>query len=57
MTTGAKGMDLGKDLPPVPNLALAIRLFASVVSIPTGHVGVLQLFGRVTGEALGGTAN
>jgi prohibitin 1 len=29
-----------------------ILLFASVVSIPTGHVGVLTLFGRVTGETL-----
>jgi len=30
-----------------------ILLFSTVVSIPTGHVGVLTLFGRVTGEALG----
>ena len=30
-----------------------IFFFSSVVSIPTGHVGVLTLFGRVTGEALG----
>lgn len=29
-----------------------ILLFSSVVSIPTGHVGVLTLFGRVTGETL-----
>jgi prohibitin 1 len=67
MTTGAKGLDLGRDLPPMPNLGaagtrilkligvvlLVILLFASVVSIPTGHVGVLTLFGRVTGEVLG----
>jgi prohibitin 1 len=67
VTTGAKGMDLGRDLPPMPNLGaagarilkligvvlLAILLFASLVSIPTGHVGVLTLFGRVTGEVLG----
>jgi regulator of protease activity HflC (stomatin/prohibitin superfamily) len=33
-------------------LILVILLFASVVSIPTGHVGVLTLFGRVTGEVL-----
>jgi len=30
-----------------------ILFFSSVVSIPTGHVGVLTLFGRVTGETLG----
>jgi len=29
-----------------------IFLFSCVVSVPTGHVGVLTLFGRVTGEAL-----
>src|SRR5207244_8575965 len=29
-----------------------IFFFSSVVSIPTGHVGVLTLFGRVTGETL-----
>lgn len=28
-------------------------LMSSVTSIPTGHVGVLTLFGKVTGEALG----
>jgi len=30
-----------------------IFLFSCVISIPTGHVGVLTLFGKVTGEALG----
>lgn len=30
-----------------------LLLLSSVTSIPTGHVGVLTLFGRVTGEALG----
>ena len=30
-----------------------ILLFLSVVSVPTGHVGVLTLFGKVTGETLG----
>lgn len=30
-----------------------ILLFASITSVPTGHVGVLTLFGRVTGEVLG----
>jgi len=29
-----------------------IFFFSSVVSIPTGHVGILTLFGRVTGETL-----
>ena len=29
-----------------------IFFFSSVISIPTGHVGVLTLFGRVTGETL-----
>jgi len=32
---------------------LVLLLFASVVSVPTGHVGVLTLFGKVTGETLG----
>lgn len=66
MTTG-KGMDLTGNLPALPNFSgfrsrflrlvvlvfLVIFFFASVVSIPTGHVGVLTLFGRVTGEVLG----
>jgi regulator of protease activity HflC (stomatin/prohibitin superfamily) len=30
-----------------------ILLWASVASVPTGHVGVLTLFGRVTGQVLG----
>jgi prohibitin 1 len=30
-----------------------ILLFSSVASVPTGHVGVLTLFGKVTGETLG----
>ena len=40
-------------------LVLAAAIFAlifflsCVISIPTGHVGVLTLFGRVTGETLG----
>lgn len=33
-------------------LALAILLFNSVTRVATGHVGVLTLFGRVTGESL-----
>jgi len=34
-------------------VVLVILLFASVVSIPTGNVGVLTLFGKVTGEVVG----
>ena len=33
-------------------VVVVIFLFASVTSISSGHVGVLTLFGRVTGEAL-----
>src|SRR6201997_4081967 len=32
---------------------LVILLFASVTRVDTGHIGVLTLFGRVTGETLG----
>jgi regulator of protease activity HflC (stomatin/prohibitin superfamily) len=67
MTTGAKGFDLGGNLQDMPKIGgigkgilklfglvlLIILLFSSVVSVPTGHVGVLTLFGRVTGEVLG----
>lgn len=66
MTTGAKGFDLGGSLQDMPSVSgfgkkvlkligllfLVILFFASVVSVPTGHVGVLTLFGRVTGEVL-----
>ena len=62
-----KTIDVGTNLPAMPNLRgvgskflalvvavfAVILLFASVVSIPTGHVGVLTLFGKVTGEVLG----
>jgi regulator of protease activity HflC (stomatin/prohibitin superfamily) len=34
-------------------LLLAILLFNSVTRVGTGHIGVLTLFGRVTGERLG----
>ena len=34
-------------------VVLLILLMASTTSIPTGNVGVLTLFGRVTGETLG----
>ena len=67
MTSGARGFDLGGNMPAMPNLRgfgskflrvlavvfLVILFFASVVSVPTGHVGVLTLFGKVTGEVLG----
>ena len=66
MTTGVKGFDLGGNLQNMPKVGglgrgllrlagvvfLIILFFASVVSVPTGHVGVLTLFGRVTGEVL-----
>src|SRR2546430_9149282 len=34
-------------------LVLIILLFNSITRVGTGHVGVLTLFGRVTGETLG----
>ena len=37
----------------VLGLLLIILLFSSVTRVGTGHVGVLTLFGRVTGETLG----
>jgi prohibitin 1 len=62
-----KTIDVGSNMPSMPNLRgigsklltlvlvifVIILLFSSVVSIPTGNVGVLTLFGRVTGEVLG----
>jgi prohibitin 1 len=59
--------ELGGGLPPMPNLTgvgkrilqlavlalVIIVLLSSTTSIPTGNVGVLTLFGRVTGETLG----
>ncbi|MBI2956573.1 MAG: hypothetical protein HYY26_04600, partial [Acidobacteria bacterium] len=33
-------------------IVAALLLFASIAYVPAGHVGVLTLFGRVTGEAL-----
>ena len=61
-----RAIDVGGGLPPfrgfgalrsrVGMIALAVVIFfvvlASTTSIPTGHVGVLTLFGRVTGEVL-----
>src|SRR5262249_5130745 len=66
-TTGRGSFDLGGSLNAMPNFAgfrsrvlrlglailLLILLFASVTSIPTGNVGVLTLFGKVTGDVLG----
>ena len=61
------GFDLGGGgMPGMPNLRGAIKrmlqiaalivvvilLFSSITSIPTGNVGVLTLFGRVTGDVL-----
>lgn len=59
-------IDLGSSLPALPNfkgfgskilriaavIVILILLFSSTTSIPTGNVGVLTLFGRVTGETL-----
>jgi len=36
----------------VGGVVLLILLWSSVTSVPTGHVGVLTLFGRVTGQVL-----
>jgi prohibitin 1 len=62
-----KTIDVGADMPSMPNLRgtgsrllriviaifVLIVLYSGVVSVPTGHVGVLTLFGKVTGETLG----
>jgi prohibitin 1 len=67
MVNPTKGLDLGGNLPALRSfggfgsrilriiglILLVILVFSSVVSIPTGNVGILTLFGRVTGEALG----
>jgi len=66
-TTGRGEFDLGGSLRAMPNfgnlrnrslrilgaILVLILLFASTTSIPTGNVGVLTLFGRVTGDVLG----
>ena len=36
----------------VVTVAVVILLYASVAYVPAGHVGILTLFGRVTGEVL-----
>src|SRR6266436_2750977 len=64
--TRGGGIDLGGSMPSMPNFRLAgsrilrlglvililLLLLWSTTSIPTGNVGVLTLFGRVTGETL-----
>lgn len=64
--TRSGGADFGGSLPPMPSFRLAgsrilqlglaiviiLLLLWSTTSIPTGNVGVLTLFGRVTGETL-----
>ena len=66
ISRGGGTIDLGSSMPSLPNLrgagarflqiALAVvillLLLWSTTSIPTGHVGILTLFGRVTGETL-----
>jgi prohibitin 1 len=66
-TTGRGDFDLGGSLRAMPNFSgfrnrflrivvvilLLILLYSSTTSIPTGNVGVLTLFGRVTGDVLG----
>jgi prohibitin 1 len=65
-TTGRGDFDLGGSLRAMPNfgnlrsrflrvagaILILILLAASTTSIPTGNVGVLTLFGRVTGDVL-----
>ena len=66
-TAGRGGFDLGGSLNTMPSFGnlksrflsivvavlILILLFSSTTSIPTGNVGVLTLFGRVTGDVLG----
>ncbi len=51
------GADVGGGLRPMglalAGLVLIVLLFNAVTRVGTGHVGVLTLFGRVTGETLG----
>jgi prohibitin 1 len=65
-TTGRGDFDLGGSLRAMPDfrsfrnrflrivgiILVLIVLYASTTSIPTGNVGVLTLFGRVTGDVL-----
>jgi prohibitin 1 len=66
MPNPTRGFDLGSSMPAMPSfgglgkrvlqlgllLLIIILLFASATSVPTGNVGVLTLFGKVTGETL-----
>ena len=67
MTNTGRTIDLGSGMSGIPGFAvfrsrflkilgivlLLILLLASTTSVPTGNVGVLTLFGRVTGGVLG----
>jgi prohibitin 1 len=67
MTNTGRSIDLGGGMSGIPGFAvfrtrllqilgivvLMVVLMASTTSIPTGNVGVLTLFGRVTGDILG----
>jgi regulator of protease activity HflC (stomatin/prohibitin superfamily) len=68
MTTSGRGtFDVGGSLNAMPSLGalrnrflriviaivLLILVWSSITSVPTGNVGVLTLFGKVTGDALG----
>jgi regulator of protease activity HflC (stomatin/prohibitin superfamily) len=67
MVNTGRPIDVGGSMPSLPNLKLAgsrivqlgivvvvvVLLLWSTTSIPTGNVGVLTLFGKVTGETLG----
>jgi prohibitin 1 len=67
MTNTGRTIDMGSGMSGIPGFAVfrsrllkilgivlvLILLMASVTSIPTGNVGVLTLFGKVTGDVLG----
>src|SRR5215475_5352954 len=67
MTNSGRPIDLGGGISGIPGFAVfrirllkilgillvLILLMASTTSIPTGNVGVLTLFGKVTGDVLG----
>lgn len=50
---GRRGRSFGSRIVPIALAVLLLALgFASITSVPSGHVGVLTLFGKVTGEVL-----
>ncbi len=67
MTSSGRTFDVGGSLNAMPGLAtlrnrflrivvvivLLILFWSSITSVPTGNVGVLTLFGKVTGDVLG----